>query len=294
MQAARELWAAACRRFLRCEDGGGAKSDKVHRASTYWWLMSIDHALRILTGHEQLAADGSPLSADARQHLADSLGADWPRRRLSVVADQCVVGVSAMTYADQVLGIKAGLIAGMPHRRWNSEKTRSLPAEGGGRSSSPQFFNVGYGPWLSASWAGALNAARAEMSQVAGVDCPLLTALLPAIARDKGMPDKAHDPSFRARVWAEISDSTGPLARKGPRMNMCRWYGWWDCFDPGTKYIHILPFGCFPPSRSAQSCAMTLARHLWPELAYQRGVTQDARSVGRHVLRRYRSDPVPA
>lgn len=140
MQAARELWAAACRRFLRCEDGGGAKSDKVHRASTYWWLMSIDHALRILTGHEQLAADGSPLSADARQHLADSLGADWPRRRLSVVADQCVVGVSAMTYADQVLGIKAGLIAGMPHRRWNSEKTRSLPAEGGGRSSSPQFF----------------------------------------------------------------------------------------------------------------------------------------------------------
>lgn len=76
------------------------------------------------------------------------------------------------------------------------------------------------------------------MSQVVGVDCPLLTALLPANARDKGVPDKAHDPGVRARVWADILDSTGPLARTFPRMNMCRWYGWWDCFDHWREYWH--------------------------------------------------------
>lgn len=86
--------------------------------STYWRLMSIDNALRILTGHglQQFAADGSPLSGDARQHFEDSLGSDWQRRRLAVAADQCAVGVSAMTYADHVFGIKAELIADMPHR----------------------------------------------------------------------------------------------------------------------------------------------------------------------------------
>lgn len=129
-----ERWFSACRTFLRCEDGGTVKSEKMHRSSTFCWLLSVDHALRILIGNslEQFARNDSPLPVGARKHLEDSLGrgGDWEHCRLAVAADQCSVGVSAMTYADQVLGINAELIADMPYRRWVSEKN-ALTAGGG-------------------------------------------------------------------------------------------------------------------------------------------------------------------
>lgn len=76
LHAARERWDSACRSFLRCEDGGTVKSEKLRRSSAYWWLLPTDHALRILTGRglEQFATNDSLLSAEAREHLEDSLG----------------------------------------------------------------------------------------------------------------------------------------------------------------------------------------------------------------------------
>lgn len=49
-----------------------------------------------------------------------------------------------MTFADQVLGINAELIADMPHRRWNSEKN-ALTTGGGWETIlfTTVFFNVG-------------------------------------------------------------------------------------------------------------------------------------------------------
>lgn len=239
--AARERWEAACRKFLRADDDGAHDSSKMYRKSAYWFLMSIDHCLRIFTGHglEQFATAESPLDPTAGATLGAALGDDWPKRRLSVAADQHSVGLSAMNFADQVMRLSTELIADMPHRRWNSEKN-AITLSGGWETIlfTTVFFNVGYGPWLSASWAGALEGARAEMSRVAGEGCPLLAALMPAIAHDKGVPDRAYDADFRREVWSEIVDGAGPLARKGPRMNMCRWYGWWDCFDHWRKYWH--------------------------------------------------------
>lgn len=70
-----------------------------------------------------------------------------------------------MTLPEQVLHLQVELLADTPHRRWNSEKN-ALTAGGSWDTIlfTTVFFNVGYGPWQSAAWAGTLEAARLEMA----------------------------------------------------------------------------------------------------------------------------------
>ena len=76
------------------------------------------------------------------------------------------------------------------------------------------------------------------MSTIASPQCPLFQTMLPLIAAGKGQESRLYDQQWQQKVWQEICDDHGPLAQKGPRMSLCRWYGWWDCFDYWLPYLH--------------------------------------------------------
>ena len=236
----REMWNSACRRFMTADDAEDPKLKKLEHRATFWWLQSVDHCLRLYTGLglEQFATEGSPWAVGDYNAIKAN-----PRYQadacLTISSDQCSVGLSALTFADQVLKLRVEGIADCPHRRWNNEKNGLTDAKAWDVVLLfSVFFNVGFGPWLSGSWQGTMDGARKEMSTIASQQCPLFQTTLPLIVADKGQESRLYDQQWQQKVWQEICDDHGPLAQKGPRMSLRRWYGWWDCFDYWLPYLH--------------------------------------------------------
>ena len=105
--ATREMWNSACRRFMTADDAEDPKLKKLEHRATFWWLQSVDHCLRLYTGLglEQFATEGSPWAVGDYNAIKAN-----PRYQadacLTISSDQCSVGLSALTFADQVLKLR--------------------------------------------------------------------------------------------------------------------------------------------------------------------------------------------
>eukprot|EP00971_Amphidinium_carterae_P205685 4081762-Amphidinium_carterae.1 len=233
------LWKELAQRFLHgCDAGVKTEHQRLYHKSTHWWMQSVDHALQLFTGRglEQFCTKATAdkyADVDGLHLLAEQ------NRCLSIVADQCGVGLSAATFMDQVMHLRAELVFDLPHRTWNSEKN-ALTAGGAWETVllTTSLFNVSYGPWLSGGWGSTLQGARREMASICSPSCPLFQALLPSMARDRNEESELHDPAYAERLWSEICDPSGPLAAKGPRNSLCRWYGWYDCVQHWRRHWH--------------------------------------------------------
>ena len=74
-------------------------------------------------------------------------------------------------------------------------------------------FSVNFGPYQGASWFRQVQDAARAYADSAHTDCPLLNQLLPRIAKERGEPDRVHDPDYPAEVLASIFE--GRVMQKG-------------------------------------------------------------------------------
>jgi hypothetical protein len=239
------------RRFLDHE--GLEKGDipaKLHRRPTYSYLLSLDHILKLLTG-QGLERFAKPLAApDAvtmQQAMPGALQGNLGTKPLaleqtpvlSVAMDQCSVGVSAASFCNFHLGLRVEPIYDPAHRTWNSERAGLISA---GFFEMVLLFtlpyNLNYGPWLgSAWWRHIQGAAREYKSQAGAIDDPLFRRFLPKIAADRMEGDMVTDPLWVQERWADLG-RTRATESKGPKMALCRWYSFQDCFRYWDPHHH--------------------------------------------------------
>ena len=221
--AARASHLSCARRFLRNSAGPAGK--KLYRKSAYWMLLAINKMLVLATdmGLEQFT-----LAEDTADGASSKF--EFPRRLLSIAADQCSVGLSACTFLLS-LPVAVNFNMDMPHRFHNNDL-------GGLRAAGcweivlllRLVWNVHYGPFKSGAWLLKLRESMAEYgSSVCSDDCPLFRRFAWFVARERNETDHAHNQEWLCELWEEFTNAS-LLRNKGPHMAVCRWFSACDCF----------------------------------------------------------------
>jgi hypothetical protein len=89
--------------------------------------------------------------------------------------------------------------------------------------------NVGFGPFDGQAWWHQMAEAAMEHAEVAGKDCPLLAALLPKIAAERDELDMYVTTDYAKHIAEQIQQSR-IMTEKGPKLALCRWMSWLDCY----------------------------------------------------------------
>lgn len=242
---AKDRFNSMLRRFSS-DDGGcepTATNRKFNRRASFWFMQALQHVLTILTGAglEQFATSASPR---CRAHATGaakkkSLVQLWDileqqgagAKTLIVAADQCSVGMTALTYMDRVLNLRVEAMWDPFHRYWNNEKLGISHAKWWDvvlLFACP--FNINFGPFSGAGWLNQLQGCLREYaSSIGNSDDPLFRRFLPAIAKDRKEEHLLGDERWVAERWASI-EAGDAFATKGPKMAFCRWASFYDCF----------------------------------------------------------------
>lgn len=160
---------------------------------------------------------------------------------ISLACDQCSVCFGAAYALQWKLGVTAEMLSDASHRDSN-DLLAAL------RESGPWLecvlllslrSKVNFGPWLGAAFLRQLESAAERFQQIRGLNCPLFSSFLDAIAHDRDQPASAvGDTKWVAAVFAELA-SDKVCRRKGPFLQLCRWMSWIDCIEYWDDCWHL-------------------------------------------------------
>lgn len=150
---------------------------------------------------------------------------------LSISLDQHSVGWSNCFFLKRGLRLNVIAIGDFAHKVWNDCKV----ALGRARMweiilLSSILFNVNFGPWDGSKWWRTCQEAASEyFGRVGSSKCKLFLSMLPAIAHERSETHMMTDPQYAEDLWAELQ-SMEALQWKGPKMALCRWFSWHECY----------------------------------------------------------------
>lgn len=210
------------------------KRKKLERRASYWFLMALNNSVVQLAGFG-LEAFVSPATGSTMHQYGIQMapgGALGVGRggMLGLNIDQHSVGWCAVNFMKYGLGLKVEATPDVFHRCWNDVKL-AMGRSGWWESVllSSIWINVNFGPWGGAKfWRETQGAAEEYFKHNASETCGLFLALLPHIAVDRGEEERLAEAGYASEIF-EMLKGGAAWATKGPKMALCRWFGWLHC-----------------------------------------------------------------
>ena len=239
----KEWWDSVVRRFLHSSTGGQVSLPKHRRIATYWWLLALNNILVRCAGYglERYRSVGSP----GLPGLGDGPPSQTPGQLQPMLAlniDQCSVGWSAIFYMSMKLKLRVLPIFDPSHRCWNDCKLALQYANMWEVVLLVSIIcNINHGPFQNAGWwRQGQEACSAYMESAGHAGCPLFRSQLKNIARDTGRSDwkqLLRDEEWIQETWDSLQSVPG-IGTKGPKVALCRWMSFFDCFAWLDKAWH--------------------------------------------------------
>ena len=226
----------------------GSHPPKLYRKSAYHILCALDSMLLFASGRgvsdfrAMGASVGSSSSSSSASTHAPGQSPDFGLT-LCLCVDQGSDGWAAAMWLLYVASVRLLLFFDPSHRNWNDLK---MAISSAGLWDAVLLwgvvFSVNYGPFESAGWWMQAKEAAKDYSDHSSVDCPLLQALLPRIAKESGCPERLGDPGYAQEVldtlWAQRA-----FLQKGPKLALARWLSWMHCWSFWERQMGIRLLG---------------------------------------------------
>lgn len=248
----RSDWRQRCRIFFRkqSETAETKKKElakfviKKPRLATGDWLKLLDRALRKSGGFGLERFKAKHLLQDIGVWHGTQTGAETPRvcfgildsqpppppPCLTIACDQEQKQLSAISFAQHVMGINIVLLNDVFHRLWN-DVSRSVRAAGlwAIYLQTLLIFNISHGPWSKGAWFHNQVEAASNITALLIEDDQLLGKLWPMILMDQGKHFEADDDMVGAparKQYLEQFSLSKCFTVRGAKCALSRWFSW--------------------------------------------------------------------
>lgn len=304
MIADHKRWFQSVVRGFLDKVGESTRQRAIQRRAAHWWIRCL-HAMLIRMCGFGLDVFCSGETTEAVRALVGCTETEFLARGriLTVSLDQHSVGWASCFFLKRAPKLNIVGIGDFAHRVWNDCEV-SL-----GRAGlwevvllSSVLFNINFGPYDGSKWWRTCQEAATEYFQKIGSPrCALFLSMVPSIAKERGEAHLVTEPNYAERLWEQMQ-SMECMQWKGPKMALCRWFSWHECYrfwrgcwsmralimlywglqmgylteEPGTSVLRLS--GVLKPVGSEQSKGSSHAATMRQGMAAQKKIYQQSKN----------------